>query len=217
MSSLIQSSQAFIMRHLASTSLHTPRKVGAFPPSPPHPSSFSGFSEQAETIPRQKLANLTLLQFQELCMDVYDELIRRQNNSETVNSPGGSCLSSLQIVPAHPYPALVPFLQSLPAQAGFYPNRNQAREKLATLRPSRFQELTRDVRHEMGRRYPACNEVVLFRFILTFPFFLSRFRRPPLPAQRMIIYLSLVSRMFLPDAIEIYILGARLRTIQVAG
>ncbi|KAF8494401.1 hypothetical protein F5888DRAFT_656416 [Russula emetica] len=93
--------------------------------------------EQANTIPRQKLAKLSLQQFQELCTDVYDELIRRQNNSEIINGQ-------------------VPFL---PAQAGFHPKRNQARQKLATLRPPRFQELTSDVRHDLGRRYPACNEV----------------------------------------------------------
>jgi hypothetical protein len=59
-------------------------------------------------------------------------------------------------------PALVPFHSPfLPAQAGFHPKRNQAREKLATLRPPRFQELTSDIRHELGRRYPACNEVVI--------------------------------------------------------
>ena len=65
-------------------------------------------------------------------------------------------------------PALAPFRSPfLPAQAGFHPKRNQAREKLATLLPPRFQELTRDVRHELGRRYPACNEVVIS---FSFPF-----------------------------------------------
>lgn len=72
-------------------------------------------------------------------------------------------------------PAVVPFLpRFLPAQAGFHSKRNQAREKLATLRPPRFQELTSDVRHELGRRYPACNEVVIYFFLpscLTPPFF----------------------------------------------
>ena len=58
--------------------------------------------------------------------------------------------------------ALVPFRAPfLPAQAGFHPKRNQAREKLATLLPPRFQELTSDIRHELGRRYPACDEVVI--------------------------------------------------------
>ncbi|KAN0118221.1 hypothetical protein V8E52_005482 [Russula decolorans] len=111
--------------------------------------------EQADTtIPRQKLAKLTPQQFQELCTDVYDELVRRQNNSETINGP-------------------VPFRRPfLPAQAGFHPKRNQAREKLATLLPPRFQELTSDIRYELGRRYPACNEVVLY---FPFPFVLLAF------------------------------------------
>ena len=70
-------------------------------------------------------------------------------------------------------PAPVPFVRSLPAQPGFHPKRNQAREKLATLPVSRFQDLTSDVRHELGRRYPACNEVVI-SFPLSFcPFFLK--------------------------------------------
>lgn len=123
----------------------------------------SRFSEQTNTIPRRKLAKLTPLQFQELCTDVYDELIRRQNNSETINGQGASCYflpSDRHISP----PALVPFLG---AQAGFHPKRNQAREKLATLRPPRFQELTSDVRHELGRRYPGCNELVVS---FSFPF-----------------------------------------------
>ena len=51
----------------------------------------SSVSEQADTsVPRQRLAKLTPRQFQELCTDVYDELIRRQNNSETINGPGVS-------------------------------------------------------------------------------------------------------------------------------
>jgi len=79
---------------------------------------------------------LTDPQFQDLCTDVYDELIRRQANSETTWSQ-------------------VPFL---PAQAGFHPKRNQARGKLATLRPLRFQDLTSDVRYELGRRFPECKE-----------------------------------------------------------
>jgi hypothetical protein len=48
-------------------------------------------SEQGDTIPRQRLAKLTPQQFQELCTDVYDELIRRQDNSETINGPGAFC------------------------------------------------------------------------------------------------------------------------------
>ena len=63
------------------------------------------FLEEGDMIPRagprQKLAKLTRQQFQELCTDAYDELIRRQNNSETMSGRGASCFSSLQIVPAH--------------------------------------------------------------------------------------------------------------------
>ena len=62
----------------------------------------------------------------------------------------------LQIAPAH-HPLLVPFL---PPQAGFHPKRNQARIKLATLQPPRFQDLTSDLRYELGRRYPECKEEV---------------------------------------------------------
>ena len=61
--------------------------------------------------------------------------------------------------------ALVPFL---PPQAGFHPKRNQARFKLATLQPPRFQDLTGDLRYELGRRYPECKEEVMspsFRFV----------------------------------------------------
>jgi len=63
-----------------------------------YPISLSSFSvsEQANTIPRQKLAKLTPQQFQELCTDVYDELIRRQNNSEIINGQGASCFSSFK-------------------------------------------------------------------------------------------------------------------------
>ena len=120
-------------------------------------------SGQADTIPRQKLANLTPQQFQELCTDVYDELIRRQNNSEAINGPSASWHFPPPNRPSSP-PALAPFL---PAQAGLHPRRNQAREKLATLRSPRFQELTSDVRHELGRRYPACNEMVPNLFSLS--------------------------------------------------
>jgi hypothetical protein len=123
--------------------------------------------------------------------------------------------SSIQIVTAQP-PALVPFVRSLPAQAGFHPKRNQAREKLATLPSSRFQDLTSDLRHELGRRYPACNEVVIIISPFLFPLF-HHFRRPPLLAQLMTTYLSPVSPMSLPDAIEIRSLGAPPGTIQIAG
>jgi Spa2 homology domain (SHD) of GIT len=74
------------------------------------------------------------------------------------------------LIPSSP-PTLVPFVRSLPAQAGLHPERNQAREKLATLPLSRFQDLTSDLCHELGRRYPACNEVVMS---FPLPFCLTR-------------------------------------------
>lgn len=79
---------------------------------------------------RQKLTRLTKQQFQELSTDVYDELLRRKNNSDS---------------------NAVPFL---PVRDDFHPKRNQARQKLATLPTSRFQDLSSDVFFELSRRYP---------------------------------------------------------------
>ncbi|KAF8331355.1 uncharacterized protein EI90DRAFT_2972490 [Cantharellus anzutake] len=83
---------------------------------------------------REKLTRLTRQQFQELSTDVYDELVRRKNNS-TKNE--------------------VPFL---PVRDDFHPKRNQARQKLATLPKSRFKDLSSDVFVELGRRYPELKE-----------------------------------------------------------
>ncbi|KAH9889560.1 hypothetical protein C8Q73DRAFT_766336 [Cubamyces lactineus] len=79
---------------------------------------------------RQKLTRLTRQQFQELSTDVYDELMRRKNNT-TDNE--------------------VPFL---PVRDDFHPKRNQARQKLATLPTGRFKDLSSDVYYELARRYP---------------------------------------------------------------
>ncbi|KAI9449387.1 hypothetical protein F5148DRAFT_1247904 [Russula earlei] len=83
---------------------------------------------------RQKLTRLTRQQFQELSTDVYDELIRRKTNSDNNQ---------------------VPFL---PVRDEFHPKRNQARQKLATLPPSRFRDLSSDVYYELLRRYPEFKE-----------------------------------------------------------
>ncbi|KAF8070406.1 hypothetical protein FPV67DRAFT_1017824 [Lyophyllum atratum] len=80
---------------------------------------------------RQKLTRLTIQQFHELSTDVYDELVRRQNETE------------------------VPFL---PLRSDFHPKRNQARQKLATLPTSRFEDLSSDVYFELSRRYPEFKE-----------------------------------------------------------
>ncbi|KAG8904620.1 component of the polarisome [Tulasnella sp. 403] len=83
---------------------------------------------------REKLTRLTKQQFQELSTDVYDELVRRNNNSEQNE---------------------VPFL---PVRDDFHPKRNQARQKLATLPKTRFKDLSSDVFYELGRRYPEFKE-----------------------------------------------------------
>lgn len=49
----------------------------------------------------------------------------------------------------------VPFL---PVRDDFHPKRNQARQKLATLPKTRFKDLSGDVFHELGRRYPEFKE-----------------------------------------------------------
>ncbi|OJT10034.1 hypothetical protein TRAPUB_13486 [Trametes pubescens] len=83
---------------------------------------------------RQKLTRLTRQQFQELSTDVYDELMRRKNNTSDNE---------------------VPFL---PVRDDFHPKRNQARQKLATLPTGRFKDLSSDVYYELARRYPEFKE-----------------------------------------------------------
>lgn len=51
----------------------------------------------------------------------------------------------------------VPFL---PLRQDFHPKRNQARQKLATLPTSRFEDLSSDVYYELSRRYPEFKEDV---------------------------------------------------------
>ena len=86
---------------------------------------------------RDKLLRLSAVQFEELSTDVYDELLRRQSSSgQQMNGPGQ--------VP----PYLLP-------KENFHPKRNQARQKLATLPPTRFQDLATDVFYELERRFPA--------------------------------------------------------------
>ncbi|BGO96598.1 Cell polarity protein [Rhodotorula toruloides ATCC 204091] len=82
---------------------------------------------------REKLTRLTRQQFQELSTDVYDELMRRIEDSNS-GQPGQQ-----------------PFLAVRP---DFHPKRNQARQKLATLPLLRFRDLASDVYFELDRRYP---------------------------------------------------------------
>ncbi|KAJ1019510.1 hypothetical protein NDA18_005991 [Ustilago nuda] len=80
---------------------------------------------------REKLTRLSKQQFTELSTDVYDELVRRQNNAKDGNSQ--------------------PFLA---VRDEFHPKRNQARQKLATLPKNRFKDLASDVFFELERRFP---------------------------------------------------------------
>ncbi|KAK3705902.1 component of the polarisome [Vermiconidia calcicola] len=82
---------------------------------------------------RDKLLRLSVTQFMELSTDVFDELIRREDER-------------LQRV------ANVP--RALPPKQNFHPKRNQARQKLSTLPLDRFRQLATDVYYELERRIP---------------------------------------------------------------
>ncbi|KAF2168664.1 hypothetical protein M409DRAFT_65538 [Zasmidium cellare ATCC 36951] len=82
---------------------------------------------------RDKLLRLSVTQFMELSTDVYDELIRREDER----------MQRVENVPR--------FL--LPKQ-NFHPKRNQARQKLSTLPIERFRQLATDVFYELERRIP---------------------------------------------------------------
>jgi hypothetical protein len=76
-----------------------------------------------------KLLGLSERQFTELLVDVYDELLRRQEYE----------------LPTH---------QHLPERQSFHPRRNQARRTLSTLAPLRFGHLLEDIVFELKRRSP---------------------------------------------------------------
>jgi hypothetical protein len=84
-----------------------------------------------------KLQRLSMSQFQELSTDVYDELTRRDEERRR----GGPN-------PGNPTPKYL-----LPKPT-FHLKRNQARQKLSTLPPDRFQQLATDVFFELERRFP---------------------------------------------------------------
>jgi len=91
-------------------------------------------SMQVHSRARDKLLRLSPTQFQELSTDVYDELLRRQDERR------------------HPPPAgnVPAFL--LP-RSNFHTKRNQARQKLSTLAIKKFRELATDVLYELERRH----------------------------------------------------------------
>ncbi|CAO1631607.1 unnamed protein product [Parajaminaea phylloscopi] len=84
---------------------------------------------------REKLTRLSKQQFTELSTDVYDELIRRVQNSKDPSS-----------------------MPHLAVRDEFHPKRNQARQKLSTLPKTRFKDLSSDVFFELERRYPEFKE-----------------------------------------------------------
>ena len=87
---------------------------------------------------RDKLVRLSLVQFQELSTDVYDEFLRREDESKEAG----------QRPPTNNTPKYL-----LPKE-NFHVKRNQARQKLSTLPIDRFRQLATDVFYELERRYP---------------------------------------------------------------
>ena len=81
---------------------------------------------------REKLKKLTKIQFSDLSTDVYDEMQRRE---ATRLDPGNTTLPKY-----------------LASQPNYHPKRNQARQKLAALPPSRFKDLVNDVLFEIENR-----------------------------------------------------------------
>ena len=82
---------------------------------------------------RDKLLRLSVTQFMELSTDVFDELMRREDER----------LQRVRDVP-----------RFLPPKQNFHPKRNQARQKLSTLPIERFRQLATDVFYELERRIP---------------------------------------------------------------
>lgn len=85
---------------------------------------------------RDKLLRLSPVQFQELSTDVYDELLRRQEQQRSGGAHGWTVPNFLLPKP------------------NYHPKRNQARQKLASLAGQKFSELAMDVHYELERRFP---------------------------------------------------------------
>lgn len=82
---------------------------------------------------RPKLQKLTDIHFTELATDVYDELMRRINPAPNE-------------------------MQHLAPRTNIHPKRNEAREKLSLLSPSRFSDLVSDLQYEARRRDPSVDD-----------------------------------------------------------
>jgi hypothetical protein len=98
----------------------------------------------AQNRARDKLLRLTAIQFEELSTDVYDELLRREDERRRAED-------RRRVGPGAP-PSNVP--QYLLPKQIFHFKRNQARQKLSTLPTDRFRQLATDVFYELERRYP---------------------------------------------------------------
>lgn len=85
---------------------------------------------------RVQMQRFSLVQFNELCVDVFDDLRRRH------------ALALLQ--------GLGDFhqLTALPPLASMHPKRNTAREKVSTLETPKFVSLCADLVFELERRFP---------------------------------------------------------------
>ncbi|KAH9275123.1 hypothetical protein BASA83_002347 [Batrachochytrium salamandrivorans] len=105
----------------------------------PHMDTLEQSHSQSKqrAIASDKLSKLTIQQFFELSVDVFDELKRR--NADTGD----------------------PFL---PISNDFHPKRNQARQKLAVLPLSRFRALASDVHSELEFRFPTVATEVKSRY-----------------------------------------------------
>jgi hypothetical protein len=90
---------------------------------------------------RDKLLRLSVIQFQELSTDVYDESQRREEEKRA-GGPGATGNDTPRYL--------------LPKN-NFHPKRNQARQKLSTLPLERFRQLASDVFYELERRFPQFN------------------------------------------------------------
>lgn len=87
---------------------------------------------------RDKLLRLSPIQFQELSTDVYDELLRREDERAGIESGAPERTAPRFLLP----------------KSNFHPKRNQARQKLSTLASKKFRELATDVLFELERRVP---------------------------------------------------------------
>ncbi|KAJ9622065.1 component of the polarisome [Taxawa tesnikishii (nom. ined.)] len=93
----------------------------------------AGNSKRTKAKAKDKLLRLSATQFQELSTDVYDELLRREDER----------LRRVPNVPRYLLP-----------RNNFHPKRNQARQKLSTLPQEKFLLLATDVFYELERRFP---------------------------------------------------------------